>query len=82
MFENMAALLPAYEEYVKKIRAREERRGNRVSDRLISAMAYIYSDLIQFCFDAYKLLSKKKSRKQRMVPHLCYPANIYQESCV
>lgn len=82
MFENMAALLPAYEEYVKKMRARAERQGNRVSDRLLSAMAYIYSDLIQFCFDAYKLLSKKKSSKQQMVPHLCYPTNIYQESCV
>jgi hypothetical protein len=60
MFENMAMLLPAYEEYVHQMRARAEQQERRVSDRLLKAMAYIYSDLIQFCFDAYKLLSKKR----------------------
>lgn len=60
MLENMAAVLPAYEGYVDKMRVRAEQQGRRVSDRLLKAMAYIYSDLIQFCFDAYKLLSKKR----------------------
>jgi hypothetical protein len=63
MFENMAALLPAYEDYVKEMRSRAKEQGNRVSVRLVSALAYIYSDLIQFCFDAYKLLSRRKSSK-------------------
>ncbi|KAF2185894.1 hypothetical protein K469DRAFT_687714 [Zopfia rhizophila CBS 207.26] len=62
MFENMGMLLPAYEEYATKMQARAQQQQKDTPDRLLKALAYIYTDLLQFCFDACKLLSKKSSR--------------------
>jgi hypothetical protein len=63
MFENMGMLLPAYEEFTTKFQARARQENKESSGRLLKALAYIYTDLLQFCFDACKLLSKKSSRK-------------------
>ena len=70
MFENMGMLLPAYEEYVESLRVRSRNQPKDMPDRLLRALAYIYSDLIQFCFDACKLLSKKRSSMMRSVKPL------------
>lgn len=61
MLENMGNLLPAYERYVREIRARAQQRPSELPPGLLKALGYIYSDLIQFCFEACKLLSKKRS---------------------
>jgi hypothetical protein len=61
MFENMAMQLPAYEEHIKELKERAQQQGREVSPRLLKALAYVYSDLIQFCFDACRLFSKKRS---------------------
>jgi len=63
MLENMGMLLPAYEEYVTKLQARLQQQNRGNCDRLLEALAYIYTDLLQFCFDAFKMLSKKSSSK-------------------
>lgn len=62
MFENMSTLLPAYEEYFKELRSRMATQGRKVKgcDRISRALAYIYSDLIQFCFDMSKLFTKNR----------------------
>ncbi|KAI8628018.1 hypothetical protein F5Y19DRAFT_439227 [Xylariaceae sp. FL1651] len=62
MFENMSMLLPAYEEYVDKFQSRLRYRGARPSDRIFRALAYIYSDLLQFCFDICKVFTRKRSK--------------------
>jgi len=71
MFENMGMLLPAYEEYVHDLQARAQQRGREVSSRLLKALAYVYTDLIQFCYDACKLFSKKWSSMPTL-PHNGY----------
>jgi len=60
MFETMSTNLPAYEEYVDRLSALAQQHGTDLSKRLVKAMGYIYTDLIQFCFDVYRLLSKKR----------------------
>ena len=60
MFETMSMQLPAYEEYTTAMRDRARQQSKNTPDRLLKALTYIYTDLIQFCFDAYKLLSKKR----------------------
>ncbi|KAF5006337.1 hypothetical protein FDECE_7265 [Fusarium decemcellulare] len=51
MFEMMSTLLPAYEEYVSTLRSRLLSHGHQRFNRIFRALAYIYADLIQFCFD-------------------------------
>lgn len=63
MLENMGMLLPAYEMYVTKLQARLRQQNKDDCERLLRALAYIYTDLLQFCFDSFKLLSKKSSSK-------------------
>jgi len=68
MFENMSNAMPAYQEYIAELSVLAQQQGKEISERLIKAMGYMYSDLIQFCFDAYRLLSKKRHGKILLVP--------------
>ena len=60
MFEKMALTLPVYEEYVRNLRMRALSREQQVSRRLLKALAYVYSDIIQFCQYACNLFTKRK----------------------
>ncbi|KAF5672847.1 NACHT domain-containing protein [Fusarium circinatum] len=62
MFENMSILLPAYEEYASRLRSRLTAKGHEGSKRIFKTLAYIYADLIQFCFEMCKLFTRKRSR--------------------
>ncbi|KAF5645963.1 NACHT domain protein [Fusarium tjaetaba] len=62
MFENMSMLLPAYEEYASRLRSRLTANGHEGSNRIFKTLAYIYADLIQFCFEMCKLFTRKRSR--------------------
>ncbi|KAH0542496.1 hypothetical protein FGG08_003092 [Glutinoglossum americanum] len=60
MFEKMSVTLPVYEEYIRTLKARALSRGQPVSRRLLKALAYVYSDIIQFCQYACNLFTKRK----------------------
>ncbi|KAJ3539608.1 hypothetical protein NM208_g5417 [Fusarium decemcellulare] len=62
MFEMMSTLLPADEEYVSTLRSRLLSREHQRFNRIFRALAYIYADLIQFCFDMCKLFTRKRSK--------------------
>ncbi|VZI13608.1 unnamed protein product [Fusarium fujikuroi] len=61
MFESMSVVLPAYEEYVSKLRSRLTANGHECCTRIFKTLAYIQADLIQFCFEMYKLFTRKRS---------------------
>ncbi|KAI9775589.1 MAG: hypothetical protein M1839_000989 [Geoglossum umbratile] len=59
MFGKMASTLPVYEKYVKILRTRAT-EPKQLSERLLKALAYVYSDIIQFCQYACNLFKKRK----------------------
>ena len=60
LLENMSLKLPVYEDFLQFWETHKS--DNRPPPtRLFQAMAYIYSDLLQFCFDVCQLLSRKRS---------------------
>jgi hypothetical protein len=61
-------MLPAYEEYTERLVSSARKRDEEMSVRISYALAFVYSDLIHFCFDAFKLFAKRKSGK---VPLRC-----------
>ncbi|CCT73318.1 uncharacterized protein FFUJ_09997 [Fusarium fujikuroi IMI 58289] len=61
MFESMNVVLPAYEEYVSKLRSRLTANGHECCTRIFKTLAYIQADLIQFCFEMCKLFTRKRS---------------------
>ena len=63
-------LLPAYEEYVTKLTERARRHGAQVNARLLEALGYIYSDLIEFCLSAFRLLSKRETSDYTLFRHI------------
>jgi predicted O-linked N-acetylglucosamine transferase (SPINDLY family) len=60
MFEVIASKLSVYEEHARILQARAVERKQQVSIRLIKALAYIYSDIIQFCQYSCNLFAKRK----------------------
>lgn len=59
MFTTLKHIIPAYEEYATKLRDRFQ--GSSASQpRLMKALSYLYSDIVQFCGEACRLLSSKK----------------------
>jgi hypothetical protein len=82
MFENMGLLLPAYEEYVQELRIRVQQARREVSPRLLKALSYVYSDLIQFCFDACKLFSKKRSSMFTLPLAVSFVSDFYHKPFV
>jgi hypothetical protein len=63
MFEQMSRVLPAYEEYTEQLMSGARQRDEEMSVRILYALAFVYSDLMHFCFDAFKLFAKRKSGK-------------------
>jgi hypothetical protein len=63
MFDQMAAVLPAYEDFLKQLTTGARVMNEALSTRALSIMSFVYSDLIHFCFDARKIFTKRKPGK-------------------
>jgi hypothetical protein len=63
MFDTMNNRLPVYEQLVDQFSVIAPRLNEAANGRLRRALAYVYSDLIQFCYDICKLFSRKRSSK-------------------
>ncbi|KAH6889381.1 hypothetical protein B0T10DRAFT_51746 [Thelonectria olida] len=61
LFDEMSMRLPIYEKYFETISFTLRQRGSPNPSRLVTAMAYVYADLLQFCFDISQLFSRKRS---------------------
>jgi hypothetical protein len=61
LFEDMSQKLPLYQDHFQVISAVIRRRGGQVPVRLFTAMAFVYSDLLQFCFDICQIFSRRRS---------------------
>ncbi|KAI0862908.1 hypothetical protein F4860DRAFT_102910 [Xylaria cubensis] len=79
MLEKMGSRLPIYESFIEELTQRPDepqrpnintpfRLGEAACGRLRRALAYIYSDLIQFCFDICVLFSRQKSKFRLKFP--------------
>lgn len=68
LFQAMSLKLPIYEDFLRKWTSLHS--GQQPPVRLITAMAYIYADLIQFCFDICQIFSRKKSSEAPFFLHL------------
>lgn len=64
MFHDMASHLPRYEEFIKRM---EERRkiGKTYNPRLLTSLAYVYNDILDFCLDVCTMLSPKDGLRAR-----------------
>ncbi|KAI0376424.1 hypothetical protein F5Y04DRAFT_209945 [Hypomontagnella monticulosa] len=62
MFNTMGSHLPAYEQFVNEFTVATLKRDLAANSRLTRALAYIYSDLIQFCYDICQLFSRRRSK--------------------
>ena len=60
MFAQMGRVLPAYEEYIEQLISGARQRDEEMCTRILHALAFVYSDLIHFCFDAFKIFTKRK----------------------
>ncbi|KAF2107029.1 hypothetical protein BDV96DRAFT_654121 [Lophiotrema nucula] len=58
-FDQMREQLPAYTDAIEILRQDQNRDGKRFDRRLLVSLSWIYKDVIQFCYEAYKLLSNK-----------------------
>jgi hypothetical protein len=58
MFDQMAAVLPAYEDFLKHLTTGARVVNEALSTRALSIMSFVYSDLIHLCFDACKIFTK------------------------
>lgn len=69
-YQEMASNLPIYSRQIKLIRARAQISSWRSSHgRLSISLAYVYTDILQFSFDACQTLTSKSSGKLfRIVP--------------
>ncbi|KAH8901103.1 hypothetical protein GQ53DRAFT_835048 [Thozetella sp. PMI_491] len=61
LFELMGSKLVVYERFLTGLHTRRIRRGAHGIDSLVTAMGYVYADLLQFCFDVCQFLSRKRS---------------------
>lgn len=59
MLQSMGEKLAIYEDSFKIICSRISRIDK--PHRLLKAMGYVYSDLLQFCFNICQLFSRKRS---------------------
>ncbi|KAL9077530.1 MAG: hypothetical protein Q9157_003359 [Trypethelium eluteriae] len=61
MFSRMQQVLPPYEEVVEKLLSRAHQKDERMPNRIMNALAFVYSDLVRFCFDASRIFTKRRS---------------------
>lgn len=71
MLEKMAAIFEPYEEWVEMITIKEERLKehelNKTSyPRMLQVLSYLYTDVIEFCFEAITLFTRKRGQQIRM----------------
>jgi len=78
MFDQMAALLPAYEDFLTQLTTGARVMNAALSTRALSIMSFVYSDLIHFCFDACKIFTKKKPGRSAWRP-LFDPCHLSQK---
>jgi hypothetical protein len=58
MFDQMAAVLPTYGDFLKHLTTGARVMNEALSTRALSIMSFVYSDLIHLCFDACKISQK------------------------
>jgi len=62
MFSQMQRVLPAYDEVVQHLLEEEtQKKGLPNSARMATALAFVYSDVVRFCFEACTIFTKKRS---------------------
>ncbi|KAI1330224.1 hypothetical protein F5Y16DRAFT_408706 [Xylariaceae sp. FL0255] len=71
MFESMGTKLQIYHDLMDAVRARKHPCSSSHAKRLLKTMSFIYSDLIQFCFDMCQAFSLTKPRYQGRVLLKC-----------
>jgi hypothetical protein len=76
MFDDMVEVLPAYEEYVDHVQSKYAKGGIEFAPRLLKALAYVYSDILDFCLGAVRILSPRKGELH--ISHLSWASNIVQ----
>ncbi|KAF2471412.1 uncharacterized protein BDR25DRAFT_27092 [Lindgomyces ingoldianus] len=74
MLDDMTDVLPAYEEYVGQIQSKYSKEGVDFAPRLLKALAFVYSDILDFCLGAVRILSPAKGTrsKAKLVWGLCW----------
>lgn len=69
MIDQMANMLPPFEDYLKQLRERYAKKEAIAPPRLTQALAYIYADLVQFFHRACRLFSR--SEKGALISRGC-----------
>lgn len=64
-FEQISDKLPAYAAAVEPLKSLKNRHGKRFDRRLLISLSWIYRDVMEFCYKAYKLLSTGKGFRDR-----------------
>lgn len=59
-FRKIADELPAYTVAIEALGSLKDRDGRQLDHRLLISLSWIYKDVVEFCYDAYRLLSNKK----------------------
>ncbi|OQV09527.1 hypothetical protein CLAIMM_13640 [Cladophialophora immunda] len=64
-FEQISVQLPIYEHGVKSLKSLKDEHDKRLDRRLLVSLSWIYSDVMEYCFEAYRLLSRGKSFREK-----------------
>jgi hypothetical protein len=59
MFEDIASILPAYEQYATILQDRAHRAG-RSFPRIVMTLTHVYVDIVRFFHNAFLLFSKER----------------------
>ncbi|KAF2006201.1 hypothetical protein P154DRAFT_517874 [Amniculicola lignicola CBS 123094] len=66
MLDDMIEVLPAYEEYVDQVQSRYAQGSADFAPRLLKALSFVYSDILDFCLGALKILSPKRGARAKV----------------